>query len=685
MEMESLVLRARNRDEEAIAELYQATCTKAFYVAKSICRDESEAQDVLQDSYYKAFRDLDRLQNPAVFPAWVSRIVANQAKDRLKARKSVVLFSELETDSEAPLEFEDDRPAFRPDDWVDRNEVRRLVQEVLAALPEEQRVCMVLYYFNRMTTREIALELEISENTVKSRLKYGKQKMKTELEALEKKGVDFWGMLPVQLLSWGMELDSAATASANVGLLAEVLASVQNGAAAASGAASAAAAAGVKAAGLGLAGKIAVAAAITVGAAAIGGTAYLGATGQLFGNQPQVSYTQGQMESAPSALPSRPADSTPNPALQNIDRQRLMQVLAELPSFESPAELTENQWAVAAAKWVAPAIKQADAGRLLISTEKILEESGAGVTVSGDALDGLAALFPGIDLKQKLASGTAAARYEDGVFWCQPVEGTDSSGLEAEGWKAEKDGRIVFTFLCPAAEGGASGAVRTTLRPAENEFGCTVERLEREEEPRTPVLLPSQAEDVAWILNYTPDYEEGTTFREEEWADICYDLLYRAGYASFMGGNLIQRWEENGTNCDKPLVPYTADEKISGTSGGVYFDKDCLDEILKALNAPADVVERLPENNPKISLTGDKICIGIAQKLYHDHMEDLFWREVDGYVELTFTKHQVSGMPDNPDKWFHVQAKLIPADNEYSCVVQSLKSTEFIPEEPEGE
>ncbi len=189
---------ARKGDNEGITFLYQETYQKSYYVALKYMKNEQSAEDVLQDAYIRAFKNLHQLQDANKFESWFRMIVANQAKNELVKNKPD-LFSE--EDMEAVLDngtpFESDRVKNIPELAVDQKETSRLIQEMMAELSDEQRICITMFYVEEMSVKEIAEALDVSENTVKSRLNYGRTKIKDKVLELEKKGTKLYGMLPL--------------------------------------------------------------------------------------------------------------------------------------------------------------------------------------------------------------------------------------------------------------------------------------------------------------------------------------------------------------------------------------------------------------------------------------------------------------------------------------------------------
>ncbi|MCD7908541.1 MAG: RNA polymerase sigma factor, partial [Clostridium sp.] len=174
---------------------------------------------------------------------------------------------------------------------VDYAETKRLVQEMIDQLPEQQRMAVVLYYLENLSVGQIARMMECSEGTVKSRLNYGRKAIKTQVLALEKKGTKLYCMPLVPFLYWMFRQQVlAAAAPAAVGtavLQAAGAGAMASGAANAAGAASgagnatgmgAASAAGktVAASGAGNAAGAAAGGTATTGTSAAGGTATTG-------------------------------------------------------------------------------------------------------------------------------------------------------------------------------------------------------------------------------------------------------------------------------------------------------------------------------------------------------------------------------------------------------------------------
>ena len=266
-DLKDLVELSKEGDQQAIAQLYDRTSKRAYYLAKQLVKDEDQAQDIVQDAYVKVFTNLHLLEQVENFQGWLNTIVVNKSKDYLKKKKPM-LFSQMvsEEDEGRELDFEDEGGYFSPDKRVDYTETKRLIQGMIDRLPQEQRMAIVLFYLEEMPVKQIARVMECSEGTVKSRLNYGRKAIKAQVLELEKKGTKLYCVPFIPFLYWLLRQQAFSTVvPAAVGRRA-----VAAGMAAAGKAGAGAASGGVASGSGAVAGKAAVAAAGKAGAAAAG-------------------------------------------------------------------------------------------------------------------------------------------------------------------------------------------------------------------------------------------------------------------------------------------------------------------------------------------------------------------------------------------------------------------------------
>lgn len=196
-----LIAAAIGGDDSALSFLYNSTQEKVTQTVRSMIRDEDAVLDIVQDSFIKGFRSLDKLDDPKNYLAWMRRIATNTAVDYLKKKKPV-LFSELAGEDGMEIEFEDENIGHMPDVLLDQKETSRLIQEIVSGLSDEQQLTIGLFYFEDMPIKSIAEKLGCSENTVKSRLSYGRKNIEKQVLELEKKGTKLYSLAPVPFFLW---------------------------------------------------------------------------------------------------------------------------------------------------------------------------------------------------------------------------------------------------------------------------------------------------------------------------------------------------------------------------------------------------------------------------------------------------------------------------------------------------
>lgn len=195
----NLIENAKKGNQDAITELYNRTYNNVYFTVKALIKSEDTILDIVQDSYVKGFKNLSQLQDPDKFRAWIKRIAHNSAVDYLRKTKPV-MFSTMSTEDDSFIEFEDDRTENLPEVVIDQKETTRLVKEILDSLSDEQRLVVGMFYYEQMSVKEIAQTLGISENTVKSRLSYGRKKIEMQVKELEKKGTKLYSLAPLPFL-----------------------------------------------------------------------------------------------------------------------------------------------------------------------------------------------------------------------------------------------------------------------------------------------------------------------------------------------------------------------------------------------------------------------------------------------------------------------------------------------------
>lgn len=158
---------------------------RVFRVARAIVGDDAEAEDVMQQAYVNAFQHLLQFEGRARFATWLTRIAANEAKARLRRRRSVP-FLDPERDEE-PARGAWAQPGLDPEQWASIAELRGVLESAIASLPDGHRTVFVLREVEGLSTQETAASLDLSEDVVKTRLHRARARLRAEL--LERLGL----------------------------------------------------------------------------------------------------------------------------------------------------------------------------------------------------------------------------------------------------------------------------------------------------------------------------------------------------------------------------------------------------------------------------------------------------------------------------------------------------------------
>ena len=154
----------RRGEPGAFAALMRQNNRRLYRLARSIVRDESEAEDVVQETYFRALANLDGFRGEASLTTWLSRIAANEALGRLRRRRPTVELSQAANVVQLP-----GADAINPESAAARREVRRVIERAVDDLPANFRTVFMLRAVEQMSIDETAALLGIPPETVKTR------------------------------------------------------------------------------------------------------------------------------------------------------------------------------------------------------------------------------------------------------------------------------------------------------------------------------------------------------------------------------------------------------------------------------------------------------------------------------------------------------------------------------------
>ncbi len=204
---------AQNGDGEAMNRILADVQDMVYYNCLKMLRDEQAAQDTTQEILIAVYQKLGALSDPQAYVGWVKRITANLCKNRLCKVNREFLLSVNEDGEDPFADFEDTDEQRIPDKALDNEETRRMIADLVDRLPDEQRMCVLLYYYDELKTHEIAETLKVSEGTIKSRLNYARKSIREGVRAYEKAGVKLYGFSPIPFLAYFLGKAAASTVS----------------------------------------------------------------------------------------------------------------------------------------------------------------------------------------------------------------------------------------------------------------------------------------------------------------------------------------------------------------------------------------------------------------------------------------------------------------------------------------
>jgi RNA polymerase sigma-70 factor (ECF subfamily) len=193
-----LVQGAREGDARAFTDLVNRYERKIYRLAQHITQSDEDAEDVLQETFLKAYSHLDEFQGHSKFYTWIVRIAVNEALMKLRKRKSdrtVSLDDEIDTGEETvvrEIAVWDNNP----EDRYSREEIRQILERSINSLRPSFRTVFVLRDVEELSTEETAEALNLSIPAVKSRLLRARLQLREKLTRFfKRKGDDVFAYL----------------------------------------------------------------------------------------------------------------------------------------------------------------------------------------------------------------------------------------------------------------------------------------------------------------------------------------------------------------------------------------------------------------------------------------------------------------------------------------------------------
>ena len=179
--IEQNVTLAKAKNQEAMSFLYEHFYKDVYYTCYKFLNNEELAKDMTHDAFIKAFEKIDDLSDGTKFKSWICQIASRICLNYIK-RSNIIVFEEIpEAEEMMDTACDSDRT---PEDITVDNEVANILLKAIEKLPYDQRICVFMFYYENMSVKEIASQIECSENTVRGKLRYASINLQKYIENL---------------------------------------------------------------------------------------------------------------------------------------------------------------------------------------------------------------------------------------------------------------------------------------------------------------------------------------------------------------------------------------------------------------------------------------------------------------------------------------------------------------------
>lgn len=180
-----LLEKSKRGDIKSFELLIEGYQKKVFNIAYRIVNNYEDANDLAQEVFIRVYKSIGSFKEQASFSTWIYRITTNVCMDELRKRKNrnvVSLDEELKIDDgEIKRQVESNEPT--PEETVEKNELKKIVNEAISSLAEEHRIAIVLRDIQGFSYEEIAKFTNCPEGTVKSRINRARRSLKEILKS----------------------------------------------------------------------------------------------------------------------------------------------------------------------------------------------------------------------------------------------------------------------------------------------------------------------------------------------------------------------------------------------------------------------------------------------------------------------------------------------------------------------
>jgi RNA polymerase sigma-70 factor (ECF subfamily) len=176
-----LIARVRNGEGAAFEKLMRRYNQRIFRTARAVLRDEAEAEDVVQETFVRAFRHLEQFEERSSVGTWLTRIAVNEALSRLRrSQRFNVLDSETNQEEGGSYSVESKQPG--PEEQASSQELRSVLTAAIDSLSQELRTVFVLREIEGLSTLETSEALQLTSEAVRVRFHRARQALRRAVE-----------------------------------------------------------------------------------------------------------------------------------------------------------------------------------------------------------------------------------------------------------------------------------------------------------------------------------------------------------------------------------------------------------------------------------------------------------------------------------------------------------------------
>lgn len=169
-----LIKECKKQKPKAQIKLYNLYCKAMFYIAVRYVKDKTLAEDIMQDAFIKAFKNIDKYESKVTFGAWLKKIVINQSIDELKKKKlSLVVINEEILNVTEDVNWE-----------IEEEVSKEIIIDAIKKQKEKYRLVLMLYLIEGFDHGEIADILGITQVTSRTHLMRGKKLVREHLKTM---------------------------------------------------------------------------------------------------------------------------------------------------------------------------------------------------------------------------------------------------------------------------------------------------------------------------------------------------------------------------------------------------------------------------------------------------------------------------------------------------------------------